>query len=59
MNLKSIFKTIVRAAPVIIAHAPAVIAAVRDVKRAAKKPASRRFSEGIDPDLVGTPAPER
>jgi len=37
MNLKTIFKTIFRAAPVIVAHAPAVIAAVREVKRAAKR----------------------
>ena len=39
MNLKSIFKLIVRAAPVIVANAPGVIAAVREVKRAAKRPA--------------------
>ncbi len=38
MNLKSVFKLIVRAAPVIAGNAPAVIAAAREVKRAAKRP---------------------
>ena len=38
MSLKSILKLVVRAAPVIAAQAPAVIAAVREIKRAAKRP---------------------
>ncbi len=37
MNLKFIFKTILRAAPVVIAKAPRVIAALREVKRVAKR----------------------
>jgi len=38
MSLKSIIRLVVRAAPVIAANAPAVIAAIRQVKAAAKKP---------------------
>ena len=38
MSLKSILKLVVRVAPVVIAQAPAVIAAVREAKRAAKRP---------------------
>ena len=38
MSIKSIVRTLVRAAPVILANAPAVIAAFRQVKKAAKKP---------------------
>ena len=37
MNLKSILKTIVRVAPVVLQHAPVVIAAVREVKKATKR----------------------
>lgn len=38
MNLKPIFKAIVRAAPMIAANAPAVIAAFREIKRATRRP---------------------
>ena len=38
MKLASIIKIVVRVAPVVIAQAPAVIAAVREAKRAAKRP---------------------
>ena len=38
MKLKSILKLVVRTAPVVIAQAPAVIGAVREVKKAAKRP---------------------
>lgn len=37
MSLKSIVRLVARAAPVIIANAPAVIAAVRKAKDAARK----------------------
>ena len=37
MSLKTIIRTLVRAAPVIMANAPAVIAAVKKAKTAAKK----------------------
>jgi hypothetical protein len=39
MSFKSIIRTLKRAAPVILANAPAVIAAFREVKKAAKRPA--------------------
>lgn len=42
MSFKSLIRTLVRAAPVIAAHAPAVIAAARAVRRATKKPAAPR-----------------
>ena len=37
MSLKSALKRLAKAAPVIIANAPAVIAAARDVKKALRK----------------------
>ncbi len=39
MTLKSILKRVAKAAPVIIANAPALIAAVKEVKKALKKSA--------------------
>lgn len=42
MSLKSIFKILTRAAPVIVANAPAVIAAAKEVKKALNKPARKR-----------------
>ena len=36
MSIKSLYKTFKRALPAIIANAPVVIAAIRQVKRAAK-----------------------
>ena len=36
MTFRSILKAVVRAAPVILAHAPAVIAAVKRSRRAAR-----------------------
>jgi hypothetical protein len=41
MSLKSILKRVVKAAPVIIANAPAVIAAAKQVKKALKKPSPK------------------
>lgn len=41
MSFKSFLKAFKRALPVIVANAPAVIVAVREVKRAAKVPASK------------------
>ena len=41
MSLKSVLKGLSRAAPIIIANAPAVIAAAKEVKRALKKPARK------------------
>lgn len=38
MSLKSIIRLALRAAPVVLAHAPAVIAAVREAKKAGKRP---------------------
>jgi hypothetical protein len=38
MKLKSILKRVAKAAPMIIANAPAVIAAAKEVKKALKKP---------------------
>lgn len=38
MKLKSILKRAAKAAPVILANAPAIIAAVREVKKALKQP---------------------
>ncbi len=37
MSLKSLVRTIVRAAPVILANAPAVIVAFKKVRKAARK----------------------
>ena len=41
MKLKSILKRVAKAAPVIIANAPAILAAARDVKKALKKSARK------------------
>jgi len=41
MKLKSALKRIAKAAPVIIANAPAVIAAAKEVKEALRKPAPK------------------
>ncbi|HEV2079800.1 MAG TPA: hypothetical protein VGR19_07890 [Allosphingosinicella sp.] len=41
MSLKSILKRAAKAAPVIIANAPAVIAAAKEVGRALKEPAPK------------------
>lgn len=38
MSLKSILNRLARAAPVIIASAPAIIAAAKEVKKALEKP---------------------
>ena len=38
MKLKSILKFVIRTAPVVLAQSPAIIAAVREVKKAAKAP---------------------
>jgi hypothetical protein len=39
--MNSILKRLAKAAPVIIANAPAIIAAAKEVKKALKKPASK------------------
>ena len=38
MSIESVLKTLMRAAPVIVANAPAVIDAARQVRKALKKP---------------------
>lgn len=38
MSLKSILKKLMRAAPIIAANAPAIIAAAKEVKTAVKRP---------------------
>jgi hypothetical protein len=41
MSLKSILTRVAKAAPVVVAHAPAVIAAAKEVKKALKKSARK------------------
>jgi hypothetical protein len=41
MPIKSLLKRLAKAVPVILAHAPAVIAAAKDVKKAVKRPKPR------------------
>ncbi len=41
MKLKSILKRVAKAAPVIIANAPAVMAAVKEMKKALTQPAPK------------------
>ena len=57
MKLKSIIKFVARAAPVVIAHAPAVIAAVRDAKKAKANAKTRHPRESGDPDEAATTVP--